>query len=77
MLISFQCSSDGTCGVGCGLGSGRGTIDVFMGYEPVQKQRWTNTGVGYIDDLGAIVEGSTMGPIELRYQPAQLVVLVR
>ena len=59
------------------MGSGRGTIDVFMGYEPVQKQRLTNTGVGYIDNLGAIVEGSTMGPIELRYQPAKLVVLVR
>ena len=43
----------------------------------MQKQRLTNTGVGYIDNLGAIVEGSTMGPIELRYQPAKLVVLVR
>ena len=56
------------------MGSRRETINVFMGYEPVQKQRWTNTGVGYIDNLGAIVEGSTMGPIELRYQQAKLVV---
>ena len=51
--------------------------DGFMGYEPVQKQWWTNTGVGYIDDLGAIVEGSNMDPIELRYQPAQLVIPAR